>query len=83
MLILRIPQHGQENPFYQVLPYEYVRFNVDTNPGVEAVIVPTPPPSGSNVTPEMKIYERIEFVDNEPLRQAAGGAFSATVKKPS
>jgi hypothetical protein len=31
----------------------------------------------------MKIYERIEFVDNEPLRQAAGGAFSATVKKPS
>lgn len=78
LVLLRVYQHGQAEPFYRVLPYEYVRFNVDTNPGAEAVIVPTAPASASRASlGEGKLYERIEFVDAEPNRFAAGGAFSA------
>jgi hypothetical protein len=78
LLVLREPQHGQEEPFYRILPYEYVRFNVDTNPGAEAVIVPTAPPNASRVNlGQGKLYERIQFVDQEPNKFSKDGAFSA------
>lgn len=78
LVILREYQHGQEEPFYRILPYEYVRFNVDVNPSAEAVIVPTAPPNSSRADlGQGKLYERIEFVDAEPNRFSTGGAFSA------
>lgn len=78
LVVLREYQHGQQEPFYRILPYELVRFNVDTNPSAEAVIVPNAPASSVKASLGTgKLYEKILFVDQEPYKFSRDGAFSA------
>lgn len=76
MIIERRPQAGGKD-LYVRLPFELVRYNVDTDPDVTPVIVPVAassqsvPPSGTK--PDEKIYENIWFVDAAPWRPGADG----------
>lgn len=60
--------HGRNSPTYRKLPFELVRFNVDTNPDAPEEIVPCGEdvlnPNGDKSTE--KIYEKIWIVDGYP-----------------
>ena len=77
LYVLRVYQPGRLDPYYQLLPYEGVRFNVDENPDAEMVLQPRGVPDPGKAAPGAKTYERIEFVDSEPYRFGADGQFSA------
>lgn len=76
LFVLRVYQKGRNDPYYQILPYEGVRFNVDVDPDAEMVLVPRGNPDSSRAVQSQKTYESIQFFDNEPYRFGAAGAFS-------
>jgi hypothetical protein len=69
--------HGTENFTYTKLPWELVRFNVDSNPSATPVIVPDGEDSGlggagtaaTPVKEPRRIYEKIWIVDAIPYRE--------------
>ena len=61
---IRTQLHGQDKYEYVKAPFEFVRFNVDTNAGAEPVIVPDSI-GGRHSEAERRIYEKIEFWESE------------------
>ncbi len=66
MVFTRQPIHGQEKDNYVKAPFELVRFNVDTNPSAEAVIVPDAQMQADvNAVRDRRIYEGFEVWESE------------------
>jgi hypothetical protein len=75
MVLIRHPQHGGGELFERA-GFDLVRFNVDTYPDSEAVIVPLGQDRGneSGTKPDgPKLYERIWVVDTLPFRPSSDG----------
>jgi len=80
MILLRLPQKDG-SIFFQKVPFEIVRFNVDDNPSAQPQIVPDGPDlgvpgginSGGTSVDRDKIYENIWYVDEIPWKPGAGG----------
>jgi hypothetical protein len=75
MVLVRIKDEGNQTLVKRV-PFDIVRFNVDTNPDAAPNIVPLGQPNASSSdTDSDKVYEKIWFVDEVPFRPGAGGGF--------
>jgi hypothetical protein len=64
----RLPQAGGKDCYLQ-LPFELVRYNVDTNPSATPVIVPIATEISSHTSSAAntrKIYEQVWIVDSPP-----------------
>lgn len=73
MILLRKPQPSGKD-LYERVPFEIVRFNVDTNPDAPPLIVPLGASDDTGPTPDFpKVYEHIWFVDTVPWQPGAGG----------
>ena len=72
------------NPLYTKLPFELVRYNVDTDPSAAQFIVPLPETDDGQVRNQKpdfeKIYEGIFIVDGADPWSGAGTKFSNFAK---
>lgn len=75
MILVRHPQPDGTALFERV-PFDLVRFNVDTDPDAEQLIMPVGDvqisPTGAQPDGP-KLYERIWIVDTVPFRPGANG----------
>jgi hypothetical protein len=70
------PIHGTGEFTYTRLPWEIVRFNVDTNPSSPPLIVPIGEErinAANDRNNSPKIYERVWIVDNAPFGLGSNG----------